>query len=98
MKPIEQRQYSHASTLHHSALLDLRTRTHQARLVRQNRVFCGLSLELSARTVINSETVLPKAARTAGKMLPGLNLGAASAALPRCAAAISLERRVVSKQ
>jgi hypothetical protein len=61
-------------------------------------VFYGLSLELSARTVINNETVLPKAARTAGIMLPRLNLGVASADCPRRAATISLERRVVSKQ
>jgi hypothetical protein len=63
-----------------------------------NRVFCGLSLELLARTVINTETVLPKAARAAGKILPRLNLGVVSVASPRGAATISLERRVVSKQ
>jgi hypothetical protein len=48
---------------------------------RPYRVFCGLSLELFARPVINNETVLPKAAVTAGKMILGLNLGVASAAL-----------------
>jgi hypothetical protein len=68
------------------------------RVVKQACVFYGLSLELSARTVINSETVLPKAVRTAGIMLPRLNLGVASADFPRRAATISLERRVVSKQ
>jgi len=62
------------------------------------RVFCVLSLELFARPVINNETVLPKAGVTAGITIPGLNLGVASAASPRCAATISLERRVVSKQ
>jgi len=62
------------------------------------RVFCGLSLELYARPVMSSETVLPKAGVTAGIIIPGLNLGVASAASPRCAATISLERRVVSKQ
>jgi hypothetical protein len=46
-----------------------------------NPVFCGLSLELSARSVINNETVLPKAAVTAGKMILRLNLSVASAAL-----------------
>lgn len=45
------------------------------------RVFCGLSLELFARPVMNNETVLPKAAVTAGKMILGLNLGVTSAAL-----------------
>jgi hypothetical protein len=60
--------------------------------------FCGLCLELFARTVINSETVLPKAAGTAWKLMPRLNVGVASAASPRRAATISLERRVVSKQ
>jgi len=44
-------------------------------------IFCGLSLELSARPVMNSETVLPKAAVTAGKIILRLNLGVASAAL-----------------
>jgi hypothetical protein len=47
----------------------------------QNPVFCGLSLELFARPVMNYKTVLPKAAVTAGKMILGLNLGVASAAL-----------------
>jgi hypothetical protein len=65
---------------------------------KEARVFCGLSLELLARAVISYETVLPKAARTAGIMIPRLNLGVASADSPRCAATISLERRVVSKQ
>jgi hypothetical protein len=45
------------------------------------RVFCGLSLELFARPVMNSGTVLPKAAVKAGKMILRLNLGVASAAL-----------------
>jgi hypothetical protein len=49
--------------------------------VRPYRVFCGLSLELFARPVMNNETVLPKAAVTAGKMLLRLNLSVASAAL-----------------
>jgi len=44
-------------------------------------VFCGLGLELFARPVINNETVLPKAAVTAGKIILRLNLGVASAAL-----------------
>jgi hypothetical protein len=44
-------------------------------------VFCGLSLELFARPVMNNETVLPKAAVTAGKMKLRLNLSVASAAL-----------------
>jgi hypothetical protein len=44
-------------------------------------VFCGLSLELSARPVMSNETVLPKAAVTAGKIILRLNLGVASAAL-----------------
>jgi hypothetical protein len=44
-------------------------------------VFCGLSLELFARPVMNNETVLPKAAVTAGKIILRLNLGVASAAL-----------------
>jgi hypothetical protein len=60
--------------------------------------FCGLGLELFARTVINSETVLPKAGGTAGKLMPRFDVGVASAASPRRAATISLERRVVSKQ
>jgi hypothetical protein len=38
-------------------------------------------LELFARPVMNNETVLPKAAVTAGKMLLRLNLSVASAAL-----------------
>jgi hypothetical protein len=73
-----------------------RTRTRSLPLVAC--VFYGLSLDLSARTVINNETVLPKAVRTAGIMLPRLNSGVASADYPRRAATISLERRVVSKQ
>jgi hypothetical protein len=60
--------------------------------------FCGLGLELFARTVINSETVLPKAGGTAGKLMPRFDVGVASAASPRRAATISLERRVISKQ
>jgi hypothetical protein len=48
---------------------------------RPYRVFCGLVLELFARPVITNETVLPKAAVTAGKMILGLNLSVASAAL-----------------
>jgi hypothetical protein len=77
--------------------LDAQSKIERQELI-ANRVFCGLSLELCARTVIDSETVLPKAAKAAGKMLPRLNLGVVSAASPRCAATISLERRVVSKQ
>ena len=49
--------------------------------VRPCRVFCGLGLELFARPVMSNETVLPKAAVTAGKMLLRLNLSVASAAL-----------------
>jgi hypothetical protein len=74
----------------------------------QDLVFCGLGLEVFARPVINGETVLPKAARTAGitcravacvgGTMPRLNLGVANAGSPRRAATISLERRVVSKQ
>jgi hypothetical protein len=60
--------------------------------------FCGLSLELSARAVMDSETVLPKAVKTAGILMPRSDLGLASDALSRRAATISLERRVVSKQ
>lgn len=48
---------------------------------RPYQVFCGLVLELFARPVITNETVLPKAAVTAGKMILGLNLSVASAAL-----------------
>jgi hypothetical protein len=55
-------------------------------------------LELSARAVMNSETVLQKAVKTAGIMMPRSDLGPASDALSRRAATISLERRVVSKQ
>jgi hypothetical protein len=58
--------------------------------------FRGLSLELFAGSVMNNETVLPKAVKTAGLMMPRLNW--ASDASPRRAATISLERRVVSKQ
>jgi hypothetical protein len=68
----------------------------ESRLAARN--FCGLSLEVSARTVINNETVLPKAAETAGIMKPRLSLGVASVAFPRRAVTKSLERRVVSKQ
>jgi hypothetical protein len=60
--------------------------------------FRGLSLELFAGSVMNNETVLPKAVKTAGLMMPRLNWGYASDASPRRAATISLERRVVSKQ
>jgi hypothetical protein len=60
------------------------------------RFFRGLSLELFAGSVMNNETVLPKAVKTAGLMMPRLNW--ASDASPRRAATISLERRVVSKQ
>jgi hypothetical protein len=49
--------------------------------IQHARLFCGLSLELFARPVINNETVLPKAAVTAGKIILGLNLSVASAAL-----------------
>ena len=48
---------------------------------RPYRVFCGLGLELFARPVMNNETVLPKAAVTAGEIILGLNLSVASAAL-----------------
>ena len=47
----------------------------------EKRPFCGLVLELFARPVITNKTVLPKAAVTAGKMILGLNLSVASAAL-----------------
>ena len=60
--------------------------------------FCGLSLELSARAVMDSDTVLPKAVKTAGILMPRSDLGLASDALSRRAATISLERRVLSKQ
>src|SRR5260370_28376469 len=62
------------------------------------RHFCGLSLELFAGSVMSSETVLPKAVKAAGLMMPRLNCGYASDASPRRAVTISLERRVVSKQ
>jgi hypothetical protein len=65
---------------------------------RTDHHFCGLSLELSARAVMNNETVLPKAVRTAGLLMPRSDLGLASDAFSRRAATISLERRVVSKQ
>jgi hypothetical protein len=81
-----------------AVFLGSRTRTKQSRDEIQKRVFYGLSLELLAGTVISTETVLPKAVRTAGIMMPGSNLGAASADSARRAATISLERRVVSKQ
>ena len=65
----------------------------------QNPDFCGLSLELLARADMDNETVLPKAVKTAGIiMTPRSYLGLASDAIPRRAATISLERRVVSKQ
>ena len=60
--------------------------------------FRALCLELFAGSVMSSETVLPKAVETAGMIMPRLNSGFASDASPRCAATISLERRVVSKQ
>jgi hypothetical protein len=47
---------------------------------RPYRVFCGLGLELFARPVITNETVLPKAAVTAGKLILRTNLSVASAA------------------
>ena len=62
------------------------------------RVFCGLSLELFAGSVMSNETVLPEAVKAAGLMMPRLNWGYASDASPRRAVTISLERRVVSKQ
>ena len=68
------------------------------RIEPSERDFCGLSLELLVRAGIDSETVLPKAVKTAGIMMPRSDLGLASDALSRRAAAISLERRVVSKQ
>ena len=45
------------------------------------RDFCGLSLELFARPVMNTETVLPKTAVTVWKKILRLNLSVASAAL-----------------
>jgi hypothetical protein len=60
--------------------------------------FCGLSLELYARSDIGGKTALPKAVKTAGIMMPRLTQGYASDDLPRRVATISLERRVVSKQ
>ena len=66
--------------------------------IQRYRHFCGLSLELFAGSVMSSETVLPKAVKAAGLMMPRLNWGYASDASPRRAATISLERRVVSKQ
>ena|ERR1700730_4717516 len=57
--------------------------------------FCGLSLELFARSVMNSETVLPKAVKTAGLNNAPIEWGLRQR---RLAATISLERRVVSKQ
>jgi hypothetical protein len=66
--------------------------------IQRYRHFCGLSLELFAGSVMSSETVLPKAVKAAGLMMPRLNWGYASDASPRRAVTISLERRVVSKQ
>ena len=57
--------------------------------------FCGLSLELFARSVISSETVLPKAVKTAGLSNAPIEYGLRQR---RLAGTISLERRVVSKQ
>ena len=57
--------------------------------------FCGLSLELFARSVISSETVLPKAVKTAGLSNAPIECGLRQR---RLAGTISLERRVVSKQ
>ncbi len=59
------------------------------------RDFRGLSLELFARSVMNSETVLPKAVKTAGLNNAPIEWGLRQR---RLAATISLERRVVSKQ
>ena len=66
--------------------------------IQGRRVFCGLSLELFARPVITNETVLPKAAVTAGKIITQIESERGQRGSPRCAATISLERRVVSKQ
>jgi hypothetical protein len=57
--------------------------------------FRGLSLELFARSVMNSDTVLPKAVKTAGLNNAPIEWGLRQR---RLAATISLERRVVSKQ
>lgn len=57
--------------------------------------FRGLSLELFARSVMNSETVLPKAVKTAGLNDAPIEWGLRQR---RLAATISQERRVVSKQ
>ena len=62
------------------------------------RVFYRLSLELFARPVMNNETVLPKAAVTAGKNDTQIESERGQRGSPRRAATISLERRVVSKQ
>ena len=64
----------------------------------QKPVFCGLGLELFARPVITNETVLPKAAVTAGKLILRLKSERGRRGSPRRAATISLERSVVSKQ
>jgi hypothetical protein len=66
--------------------------------IQRYRHFCWLSLELFAGSVMSSETVLPKAVKAAGLMMPRLNWGYASDASRRRAVTISLERRVVSKQ
>ena len=65
--------------------------------VRPYRVFCGLGLELFARPVITNETVLPKAAVTAGTNTQ-IESERGQRGSPRRAATISLERSVVSKQ
>ena len=64
---------------------------------RPYRVFCGLGLELFARPVITNETVLPKAAVTAGTNT-WIESERGQRGSPRRAATISLERSVVSKQ
>jgi hypothetical protein len=65
---------------------------------RPYRVFCGLGLELFARPVITNETVLPKAAVTAGKLILRLKSERGQRGSPQRAATISQERSVVSKQ
>jgi|HubBroStandDraft_4_1064222.scaffolds.fasta_scaffold138223_2 hypothetical protein len=97
MKRIDQKpdcggQYSNTPVLQHSFTPAGRSRG------RSTGDFCGLSLALSARAVNNNETVLPKAVKTAGLIMPRSDLGLAGDALSRRAATISLERRVVSKQ
>jgi hypothetical protein len=60
--------------------------------------FCGLSLELFARTVMSSETVLPKAVRNSWGNYTPTEIGRRKRRTSTTAATISLERRVVSKQ